>query len=128
MTTKSSVYNIKPRFSTSNSVNNMTTNGNDMKTSRISVKRPLSTTNFYQNNSPTNGFSNNLKKRTFQINNFYHSKLKSNHSNEQVNGHSPSPPLIFHAIAPVSTDENNKSSKQIINEQKVSLIFSNLKE
>jgi hypothetical protein len=123
MATKSSVYNIKPRFSTSSSVNNMTTNGNDMKTSRISVKRPLSTTNFYQNNSPTNGFSNNLKKRTLQINNFFHSKLKSNNSNEQVNSRSPSPPLIFHVIAPVSSDEINKSSKQIINEQKVFLIF-----
>jgi hypothetical protein len=124
MTTKSSVYNIKSRLPTSNNINNMTTNGNDMRTSRIAVKRPLSTTHFYPNNSTTNGFSTHLKKRTLQLNNFFHSKLKSNHLNEQTNGHqsnehSPSPPLVFHAIAPTSSGETNKSSKQINNEQKV---------
>lgn len=108
MTTKSSIRSIKSNLPTSNSVNNMSTNGNDYKSSRICIKRPLSTANFLQNNSTTNGLNNHLKKRTLQFNNFFNSKIKSNQSNE----HSPSPPLVFHAIAPISSEETNHSSKQ----------------
>ncbi len=115
MTTQSSIHNIKSRLSTSNSVNNMSTNGNDLKSSRICIKRPLSTTNFLQNNSTTNGFTNHLKKRTLQLNNFFHSKTKSNQSNDR----STSPPLIFHAIAPASTEESNHLPNQTNGEQQV---------
>jgi hypothetical protein len=126
MTTTSSVRNIKPRLATNNSGNSMTTNGNEIKPSRIFVKKPLSTTNFLQNNSTTNGFSNHLKKRTLQLNNFFYSKTKSN----QTNGHqsdihsthtngSTSPPAVFHAIAPASSEQINDLSKQISTEQKV---------
>jgi hypothetical protein len=60
----------------SNSNNDyQTTNDNDTKPSRIHVKKPLSTTSFLQNNSPTNGFSNHLKKRTLQLNNFFYSNM-----------------------------------------------------
>src|SRR2546430_1217752 len=106
MTTKSSIRNIKSSLPTSVSVNNISTNGNDIKSSRISIKRPLSTTNFLQNNSATNGLSNQLKKRTLQLNNFFHSKSKSNQSNE----HSTSPKPIFHAIAPIPQEEINHLS------------------
>jgi len=124
MTTKSSVRSIKSRLPSSNSVNNMTTNGNDMKSSRICIKKPLTTTNYLQNNSTTNGFSNHLKRRTLQFNNFIHSKIKSNHSNESTNGHqsnehSTSPSLIFHAIAPASQEEINNLPKQVNGQQKV---------
>lgn len=61
MTTKSSVRNVKSRLPTSNTTNNMTTNGNDIKSSRICIKKPLTTSNFLQNNSATNGFSTQLK-------------------------------------------------------------------
>ncbi|CAF2753756.1 unnamed protein product [Rotaria sp. Silwood2] len=123
MTTKSSIQSIKSRFSSSNSVHSMATNDNDKKQSRIHVKKPFSTTNFLQNNSTTNGFTNHLKKRTLQLNNFFHSKLKTNCSNElngnhQSEGRSTSPPLVFHAIAPALPGEINKSSKYVHNEQK----------
>ncbi len=99
----------------------MSTHGNDMKTSRICIKRPLSTANFLQSNSTTNGFSNQLKKRTLQINHFFNSKIKSNHSNE----HSTlTPPLIFHAIAPDSPDEINHLAKQTNGTEKVATPFS----
>ena len=124
MTTKSSIRNIKTTLTTSNSVNNMSTNGNDIKSSRICVKRPLSTATFLPNGSTTNGISNQLKKRTLQINNFFHSKIKPTRSVEQTNGHqshdcSTSPPLTFHAIAPASPDEDNNYSKPIDADQKV---------
>ncbi len=114
MTTKSSIRNTKSNLSSSNSVNNMSTNGNnDIKSSRICIKRPLSTTNFLQNNSATNGISNHLKKRTLQINKFFNSKVKSNQSND----HSPSSPSIFHAIAPAPSEETDNISKQTNGEQ-----------
>lgn len=121
MATKSSIRNIH----NSHSVNNMSTNGNEMKSSRICVKRPLSTTSFLPNNSATNGFSNHLKKRTLQINHFFNTKIKPFRSNEQTNNnrsheHSTSPPLVFHAIAPASPDDIISSTKQTDTEKKVS--------
>ncbi|CAF1078403.1 unnamed protein product [Adineta ricciae] len=113
MTTKSSIRNLKSKLASSPSVHTMTTNGNnESKCSRITIKKPLSTATFLPNNSATNGFSTQLKKRTLQLNNFFHSKLKSSHSSDQTNSahsteHSPSPPLVFHAIAPTSSEENN---------------------
>ncbi|CAF4558912.1 unnamed protein product [Rotaria sp. Silwood1] len=123
MTTKSSIQNIKSRFSSSNSAHSMATNDNDKKQSRIHVKKPFSTTNFLQNNSTTNGFTNHFKKRTLQLNNFFHSKLRTNCSNEPTHNHqsderSTSPPHVFHAIAPASSEEINKSSQYAHNEQK----------
>ena len=88
----------------------MSTNGNEIKSSRIYVKRPLSTTNFLPGNSATNGFSNHLKKRTLQLNQLFNLKIKPFRSNEQTNGHQTSPPLVFHAIAPSSPDDT--STKQ----------------
>ncbi|CAF0844872.1 unnamed protein product [Rotaria sp. Silwood1] len=128
MTTKSSIQNIKSRFSSSNSAHSMATNDNDKKQSRIHVKKPFSTTNFLQNNSTTNGFTNHFKKRTLQLNNFFHSKLRTNCSNEPTHNHqsderSTSPPHVFHAIAPASSEEINKSSQYAYNEQKVVFSF-----
>ena len=60
---------------------------NEIKSSRIYVKRPFSTTNFLPNNSATNGLSNHFKKRGLQINHFFNSKIKPFRSNEQTNGH-----------------------------------------
>lgn len=123
MTTKSPIRNNQTKLTNSHSVNNMSTNGNEIKSSRICVKRPLSTANFLPNNSTTNGFSNHLKKRTLQINHFFNSKIKPFRPNEQTNGHrshdhSISPPLIFHAIAPASPDDIDTSSKQTDAERK----------
>jgi hypothetical protein len=124
MSTKSSLRTIKSRLSKNNSVNSPSTNDNDVKPSRISVKRSLSTATFFQNNSTTNGFSNRLKKRTLQLNNFFNSKIKSNHSNEQTNvcqstERPASPPIIFHAIAPSSPEDINNLSNQANIEQEV---------
>jgi hypothetical protein len=118
MTTKSPIRNIKSTLLTNNSLNNMSTNGNEIKPSRISIKRPISTSNFLQNNSTTSGLSNQLKKRTLQLNNFFNSKKKSNLSNEQSTSSSP-PSLIFYAIAPASSEEINNSSPQINGDSKV---------
>ncbi len=114
MTTKSSIR-----------TNNMSTNGNEIKSSRIYVKRPLNTTNYRPNNSSTNGFSNHLKKRTLQLNNFFNSKIKPFRSNEQTSTHrTPSPPLVFHAIAPASPDDVNSSTEQNVRPDEVSRIDS----
>jgi len=97
----------------------MSTNGNDSKSSRICIKRPLSTTNFLQNNSTTNGFNNHLKKNTLQLNNFLNSKIKSNQSHEYPS----SPPVTFHAIAPSPSEELNNLPKQTNGEPKVQKYF-----
>ncbi|CAF0858252.1 unnamed protein product [Rotaria sordida] len=123
MATKSSIQSIKSRISSSNSVHNMATNDNDKKQNRMQVKKPFSTTNFLQNNSTTYGLTNHLKKRTLRLNNFLHSKLKTNCSNEstcshQSDRHSTSPPPVLYAIAPAASEEINKASKYAQNEHK----------
>lgn len=134
-TATSSIHNIKSRLPTSNSINNiMTTNGNENKSNRIYIKKPLSATNMISNYSSTNGFNNHLKKRTVLSNNshikksnhHYHQQQQNGHnSNKQVSNnrpHSPSPPVVFHAIAPAPLSEEITDLKQEINdEQKVSL-------
>lgn len=95
----------------------MATNDTDTKPSRIHVKKPLSTANFLQNNSSTNGFSNQIKKRTLQLNNFFHSKRKSPNTIQQSEDRSP--PLVFHAIAPVPSQEVKELSEDVKYEQKV---------
>ncbi|CAF2073435.1 unnamed protein product [Rotaria magnacalcarata] len=123
MSTKSPIQSIKSRFSGSNSVRNMATNDSDTKQSRIHVKKPFGTTNFLQNSSSTNGFSNHIKKRTLQWNNFFHSKKKSNHSTGSNNSlqsdeNSTAEPLVFHAIAPASPEEIKQSSGNVNHEKK----------
>ncbi len=141
-TTASSIRNIKSRLPTSNSISNMTTNGNEPKSNRIYLKKPLSATNISQNSPPKNVLNNNLKKRALLSNNSHQNKLtksvlideKRNNNNDQQNGHysnkqssnsmtdSPSSPIIFHAIAPApSSEEFNDLTKEIHEKQKVSL-------
>lgn len=115
-TTASSIRNIKSRLSTNNTMNNMTTNGNEIKSNRIYLKKPLSATNIIPNYSSTNGFNNHLKKRTVLSNNHHHHQQNGHHSNKQSPNsrpHSPSPPTILYAIAPAP------SSKESNDEQKV---------
>lgn len=124
MTTKSSIRNVKTNLTISSSVNNMSTHTNDIKSSRISIKRPINTSQFLSTNSTSNGLSTQFKKRTLQLNNFFNAKIKPICSNEQTNGHqsyepSTSPPLIFHAIAPVSPDDLLNSPSQTQPDTKV---------
>ncbi|CAM4966685.1 unnamed protein product, partial [Rotaria socialis] len=102
----------------------MATNGSDTKQSRIHVKKPFGTTNFLQSSSSTNGFSNHIKKRTLQWNNFFHSKKKSNHSTGSNNSlqsdeNSTGEPLVFHAIAPASPEEIKQSSNHVNHEKQL---------
>lgn len=112
MTTKSPIRNVKSRLATSASIHNPTGHASETKSSRICIKKPLSSASFLSNTSSTTGFGNQLKKRTLQLNQFFQSKIKSSHSCEHTNGlqpteHSPSPPLVFYAIAPASPDSTD---------------------
>jgi hypothetical protein len=137
-TAASSIRNIKSRLPTSNSINNMTNNGNESKSNGIyNNKKPLSATNILQNYSSINGFNNHLKKRSGLSNHFHSNKLiksastdgKNNHhhnghhSNRQSSNNitqSPSSQIIFHVIAPAPlSEELNDSTKQINEKQKV---------
>jgi hypothetical protein len=152
-TAASSIRNIKSRLPTSNSISNMTTNGNETKSNRIYFKKPLSATNILHNYASTNCFNNHVKKRTILSNSLHQNKLarpvskdeKSNNNNNhhhhhhQQNGnssdkqssdtttHSVSPPIVFHAIAPApSSDEFNDLTKETNDEQKVYFIDLNV--
>ncbi len=134
-TATSSIRNIKSRLSTSNSINNMTTNGNEGKSHGIYTKKPLSATNVLQNYPLTNGCNTHLKKRTVLSNKFYQNKQtktistdeKSNHHHHQNNEQSSTntthphpPPDILYAIAPApSSEEYNHSTKEINDKQQV---------
>ena len=101
-TTASSVRQLKTRLTTSNSINNITTNGNDSKSNRNCFKKPISATNGLQPYVSSNG----LKSHPLIANHHYH------HHQTHQNGKHPmkrslthmdrshSPPVIFHAIAP----------------------------
>jgi len=139
-TAASPIRNIKPRLPTSKSISNMTTNGNEPKSTRIYFKKPLSATNILQNHPSTNGRHNHLKKQTVLLNNCHQNKViksasideKNNNYYHQQNGrssnkqssnnrtHSPSPPIVFHAIAPApSSEEYNDLTKETNNKQEV---------
>lgn len=82
MTTKSPIRNVKTNLTITSSVdNNMP---NEIKTSRISIKRSI------------------------KLNNLFNAKIKPTIPS---NGHSTSPPLIFHAIAPVSPEDSPTQTK-----------------
>jgi hypothetical protein len=137
-TTASSIRNIKPRLPTSNSINNMTTNGNEPKSNRGYFKKPLSATNILQNYPPPNGFNNHLKKRTILSNSHHQNKSTKSNSIEEKSNHHPhngqhstkqltnnttisqTPPNILHAIAPASSSQEiNGLTKETSNEEKV---------
>lgn len=82
----------------------MSTHTNDIKTSRITIKRPMNTNQYLSHTSTSNGLTAQLRKRTIKLNNLFNAKIKPIPSN----GHSTSPPLVFHAIAPVSPEEPSK--------------------
>lgn len=124
MTTKSSIHNVKTNLTISSSVNNMSTHTNDLKSSRISIKRPMNTSQFLSTSSTSNGLNTQFRKRTLKFNNLFNAKIKPYRSNEQTNGHqsqqiSTSPPLVFHAIAPVALDDSLNSSPQFESDTKV---------
>ncbi|CAF4243301.1 unnamed protein product, partial [Rotaria sp. Silwood2] len=132
-TTTSSQRNIKSRLPTSNSINNMATNGSETKPNRNGLKKPLSATNILQNYASSSTLNTRSKKSTAISNNFHQNKPtkpvtidktnNNNNNHHQHNGHylnkkslqsmshSPSPPFVFHAIAPAPVSKE-------INEQK----------
>ncbi|CAF1156874.1 unnamed protein product [Adineta steineri] len=129
-TTTSSIRNLKLRFPSSNNRNNMTANGHETKSSRIYSKKPLSATNTSQDCSLNNSYNNHLKKRTV----LSHKPIKSislgeeNTDNHHQNGHisnkqstnnkprSASPPIVYHAIAPISSSEETNHQQKSHNE------------
>jgi hypothetical protein len=128
-TTASSIRNIKSRLPTSNSIHNMTNNGNENKSNGIYRKKPLSATNMLQNYSSINALNNHLKKRSFHhsnkltksasIDGKIEKKINGHHSHTRLSNNS-SPPIIFHVIAPAPmSEELNDSRKQTNEEQKV---------
>ena len=129
MTAKSSIQSIKSRLSRNHSVNSTITNDNDIKSRRIHTNKSLTTPNASLHNLTTNSFSSHLKKRTAQLNNFFHSILKSNHSNEHTNDlqsnekWTSTPPA-----SPVSSEEINNLSVHDNSEPKVLFFFFRLKQ
>ncbi|CAF3137085.1 unnamed protein product [Rotaria socialis] len=139
-TTTSSQRNIKSRLPTSNSINNMATNGNEAKSNRVGLKKPLSATNILQNYSSPNAVNNRSKKSPVLSNNFHQPKpiktihidkinnISTDNSHHQQNGHqsnkqssqrishAPAQPYFFHAIAPapISKDGNNQQVFSLI--------------
>jgi hypothetical protein len=140
-TAASPIRNIKSRLPTSKSISNMTTNGNEPKSTRIYFKKPLSATNILQNYSTTNGRNNHFKKQTVLLNNCHQNKMtqstsineKPNNNHCQQNGHSsnkqssnnrshlPSQSTVLYAIAPApSSEEYNNLTKETNEEKEVS--------
>ena len=127
MTTKSSIQSIKSRLPRNHSVNSTITNDNDIKSRRIHANKSLSIPNTSLHKLTANSFSNHLKKRTAQLNKFFHSKLKSNHSNEhtnelQSNEQSISTSVISHIT--VLSEEMNNLPRNDNGEAKVLFFFS----
>lgn len=121
----STIQNIKSRLPTSNSIHTITINGNEGKSNGIYNKKPMSATNLLQNYSSTNNFNRHPNQRKN-----YPTKPIAIDNKKQQNGHSsktkmPSPPIVFHAIAPApKSNELDHSVKQDIYEQKVLGFFS----
>ncbi|CAF3565709.1 unnamed protein product [Adineta steineri] len=129
-TTTSSIRNLKLRYPTSNNRNNMTANGHETKSSRIYSKKPLSATNTSQDYSLNNSYNNHLKKRTVLSNRPIKSislgeeKTDNHHqnghiSNKQSTNNKPrsaSPPIVYHAIAPISSSEETNHQQKSHNE------------
>lgn len=118
--------NMKSRLPTSNSINNMASNRNEMQSNGISSKKSLSVTNILHNHSSDNAFHNRSKKPSVSLNKAIRTISNDkpsviNHINKTIRQHPPgvqqcnngthsnkqstrrkshSPPCIFHAIAP----------------------------
>ena len=108
-TATSSIRNIKSRLPTSNSIHNMTNNGNENKSNGIYSKRPSSVNNMFQNYS-------SIKKRSFHPSN----KIVKSISEKKLNGHhtnNPSSAIVFHAIAPAPVSEESYDSTRKTNEE-----------
>ena len=65
-----------------------------------------------------------MKKRTLQLNNFLHTKLKAAHSNEQVkeqqsNEQSTATPLVLHVVESTASNQTHNSLTNGSNEQQV---------
>jgi hypothetical protein len=128
MTTTSSIRTIQSRLSNSTNSQTMANNAYELKSSRVCVKKPLNGSRFFSNRSTAaNGLTNQFKKRTLQLNNFFLSKSKSNeHNNGQTLSKQPvqlvistSAPLIFHSMPLSSIDDTNDSVTYINGEQQV---------
>jgi hypothetical protein len=123
-TATSSMRNIKSTLPTSNSIHNMTNNGNENKSNGIYSKRPSSVNNVFQNYSSTNGFNNHVKRRSFHhqnkaVKSIAERKLNGHHANTQTSNSSSSA-VIFHAIAPAPVSEEScESTRKTNEEQKV---------
>lgn len=130
-TAASPIRNLKSRLPTSNSINNVSSNGNECNTHGIYRQKPLSTTNLLQNYSPMNKFNHHLKTRSSLSNNHNHrnkltksssidgQKSKQN-SQSSMPVNPPPSPIIFHVIAPAPLLEEKKhSTKETHNELKV---------
>ena len=135
-TTASPIRNLKSRLPTSNSINNMSTNGNESNAHGIYRSKPLSTTNLLQNYSPMNKLNHHFKTRAGVSNTNHHhhhrNRLTKSTSidenkpkiNQQQSSPSPPSPIIFHVIAPAPVlEENNHITKETHSEQKVCLFF-----
>ena len=134
-TAASPIRNIKSRLPTSNSISNVSSNGNDCSAHAIYRQKPLSTTNLLQTYSPMNNLNHHLKTRSGLSSNNHRNKLTKSSSidgskpkqNSQPSiPANPSPPsrIRFHAIAPAPLlEENNHSTKETHNEQKVCVVF-----
>lgn len=122
----STLQNIKSRLPTSNSIHTIPTNGSEGKLNGIYGKRPKSATNFLPNYPTSNDFNYHLKQCTNCS-----TKPLTIDNKKQQNGHSsktkiqpPSPPIIFHAIAPAPIPAVLEDSlKQDTHEQKVFVFF-----
>ena len=140
MATSSSLRNIKSRMTSSNSINNVPLKGNEQKSTRTYLKKPMSATTVLPSSTSTNGFNHHVKTRhrmsidsqpvlsvaaTDEKSPTGHSHHHNghhhhHHHHRSTTNHSSSPrPTLLYAIAPAPlSEELDDSARETHNNEK----------